>query len=377
MIRWHCSFITLPTDEASMSDKNLNGESLSYQDAGVDIDVADQLVPEIAPHAKRTRRRGTDASLGGFGGLFDLRAAGFNDPILVAATDGVGTKLELARQLGIHRGLGIDLVAMCANDILVQGAMPIFFLDYFATGKLDTAVAAEVVAGIADGCLEVECALIGGETAEMPGIYPIGSYDLAGFCVGAAERGTLLSPGMAKAGDIAIALPSSGIHSNGYSLVRKIIEVTNADLAAPAPGETGQTLGEALLEPTRLYKKAVSCALATGGVHGIVHVTGGGLIENPSRVYDDDVSLVMDFATKSLPPLFSWLQAAGNIETYELARTFNCGIGMLIFAAPDSANALLAALAEGPEPDAWVAGKLIERGSQPAVILENNESWAS
>jgi phosphoribosylformylglycinamidine cyclo-ligase len=360
-----------------MSDKNPNSKSLSYRDAGVDIDAGDQLVADIAPHAKRTRRRGADASLGGFGGLFDLRAAGFSDPILVAATDGVGTKLELARQLGLHRGLGIDLVAMCANDILVQGAMPLFFLDYFATGKLEPAVAAEVVAGIADGCLEVECALIGGETAEMPGIYPAGSYDLAGFCVGAAERGTLLSPGMAKAGDIAIALPSSGIHSNGYSLVRKIIEVTGADLAAPAPGETGQTLGEALLEPTRLYQKAVSCALATGGVHGIVHVTGGGLIENPPRVYDDEVSLVLDLATKSLPPLFSWLQAAGNIETYELARTFNCGIGMLFFAASDSADALLAALVEGPEPEAWVAGRLIERKSQPAVILQNSESWAS
>ena len=360
-----------------MSDKNPNSKSLRYQDAGVDIDAGDQFVADIAPHAKRTRRRGADASLGGFGGLFDLRAAGFSDPILVAATDGVGTKLELARQLGLHRGLGIDLVAMCANDILVQGAIPLFFLDYFSTGKLEPAVAAEVVAGIADGCLEIECALIGGETAEMPGIYPAGSYDLAGFCVGAAERGALLSPGMAKTGDIAIALPSSGIHSNGYSLVRKIIEVTGADLGATAPGETGQTLGEALLEPTRLYQKAVSCALATGGVHGIVHVTGGGLIENPPRVYNDDVSLVLDLTTKSLPPLFSWLKAAGNIETYELARTFNCGIGMLFFAAPDSADALLAALVEGPEPDAYFAGRLIERKSQPAVILQNIESWAS
>jgi phosphoribosylformylglycinamidine cyclo-ligase len=377
MIRNFRSLIPLPTDEASMSDKNPNSKSLSYRDAGVDIDAGDQLVADIAPHAKRTRRSGADASLGGFGGLFDLRAAGFSDPILVAATDGVGTKLELAKQLELHRGLGIDLVAMCANDILVQGAMPLFFLDYFATGKLEPTVAAEVVAGIADGCLEVECALIGGETAEMPGIYPAGSYDLAGFCVGAAERGTLLKPGMARAGDIAIALPSSGVHSNGYSLVRKIIEVTGADLAAMAPGETNKTLGEALLTPTRLYQKAVSCALATGGVHGIVHVTGGGLIENPPRVYNDDLSLVLDLAGNPLPPLFSWLQTAGNIDTYELARTFNCGIGMLFFTAPDSADALLAALTEGPEPDAWVAGKLIERDTQPAVILHNNESWAS
>ena len=360
-----------------MSDKNLNSKSLRYRDAGVDIDVGEELVADIAPHAKRTRRRGADASLGGFGGLFDLRAAGFVDPILVAATDGVGTKLELAKQLELHRGLGIDLVAMCANDVLAQGAMPLFFLDYFATGKLEPAVAAEVVGGIADGCLEVECALIGGETAEMPGIYPAGSYDLAGFCVGAAERGTLLSSGMAKAGDIAIALPSSGIHSNGYSLVRKIIEFTGADLAATAPGETGRTLGEALLEPTRLYQKAVSRALKIGGVHGIVHITGGGLIENPPRVHNNDVTLLLDLATKSLPPIFSWLQAAGNIKTYELARTFNCGIGMLIFAAPDSVDALLTALTEGPEPDAWIVGRLVERKSQPAVILQNSERWAS
>ena len=245
---------------------------LSYKDAGVDIDAGDKLVAQIAPHAKRTRRRGADASLGGFGGLFDLAAAGFSDPVLVAATDGVGTKLELAGQLGKHRGLGIDLVAMCANDILVQGAMPLFFLDYFATGKLEPDVAAEVVAGIADGCVEVECALIGGETAEMPGIYPPGSYDLAGFCVGAAERGQLLHPGQAKAGDIAIALPSSGVHSNGYSLVRKIIEITGADLGAAAPGDPAQTLGDALLAPTRLYQKAVRCALDHGGVSGIVFV---------------------------------------------------------------------------------------------------------
>ena len=363
--------------EASMSSGQKQSKSYKYSDTGVDIDAGDALVEEIAPHAKRTKRSGASTDLGGFGGLFDLRAAGFSDPILVAATDGVGTKLELAKQLELHRGLGIDLVAMCANDILVQGAMPLFFLDYFATGKLEPTVAAEVVAGIADGCLEVECALIGGETAEMPGIYPAGSYDLAGFCVGAAERGTLLKPGMARAGDIAIALPSSGVHSNGYSLVRKIIEVTGADLAAMAPGETNKTLGEALLTPTRLYQKAVSCALATGGVHGIVHVTGGGLIENPPRVYNDDLSLLLDLASNPLPPLFFWLQTAGNIETHELARTFNCGIGMLFFTAPDSADALLAALTEGPEPDAWVAGKLIERDTQPAVILHNNESWAS
>ncbi len=376
MIRNVRSLIPLPTDEASMSDKCPKRKSLSYRDAGVDIEVGDQLVAEIAPHAKRTIRSGADVVLGGFGGLFDLRAAGFIDPVLVAATDGVGTKLELAKQMGWHRGLGVDLVAMCANDILVQGAMPLFFLDYFATGKLESDVATEVVAGIADGCVEVGCALIGGETAEMPGIYAAGSYDLAGFCVGAVERDHLLKPGMAKQGDVAIALPSSGVHSNGFSLVRKIIEIIGVDLAAPEPGGGGRSLAEALLTPTRLYQRAVSCALATGGVHGIVHITGGGLIENPPRVYGDDVSLVLDLAAKPLPPIFAWLQAAGNIKDYELARTFNCGIGMLLFVAPECVDTVMTNLTNGPEPDAWIAGKLIGRRSKPSVILRNIEIWA-
>ena len=350
---------------------------LSYKDAGVDIDAGDKLVAQIAPHAKRTRRRGADASLGGFGGLFDLAAAGFSDPVLVAATDGVGTKLELAGQLGKHRGLGIDLVAMCANDILVQGAMPLFFLDYFATGKLEPDVAAEVVAGIADGCVEVECALIGGETAEMPGIYPPGSYDLAGFCVGAAERGQLLHPGQAKAGDIAIALPSSGVHSNGYSLVRKIIEITGADLGAAAPGDPTQTLGDALLAPTRLYQKAAKCALEAGGVTGIVHVTGGGLIENPPRVFSDDLSFRFDCAAAPLPPIFTWLHQAGGVELPELARTFNCGTGLIIFVTADHAATCLAKLQDGPEPNATIIGELAPRGTLAPVILDNLDKWAA
>ena len=359
-----------------MSDTNPSHKPLSYKDAGVDIDAGERLVADIAPHAKRTRRSGANAALGGFGGLFDLRAAGFTDPILVAATDGVGTKLELAKQLGIHRGLGIDLVAMCANDILVQGAMPLFFLDYFATGKLDPAVASEVVAGIADGCVEVECALIGGETAEMPGIYPPGSYDLAGFCVGAAERGQLLQPGQCGPGDVAIALPSSGVHSNGYSLVRKIIALTGADLNAPAPGNADKSLGEALLAPTRLYQKAVKLALGSGGLRGIVHVTGGGLIENPPRVYAENVSLELDLDACALPPLFGWLKTMGNVETVELARTFNCGIGMLLFVAAETADAMITALKAGPEPDAWIAGKLIERGTEQPVLLTNAVAWS-
>jgi phosphoribosylformylglycinamidine cyclo-ligase len=359
-----------------MSNRQKQPQSLKYSDAGVDIDAGDALVRDIAPHAKRTKRAGADSDLGGFGGLFDLRAAGFQDPILVAATDGVGTKLELAKTTGLHQGIGIDLVAMCANDILAQGAMPLFFLDYYATGKLDRDMAAAVIAGIADGCIESDCALIGGETAEMPGMYPVGSYDLAGFCIGAAERGTLLSPGMPRAGDVAIGLPSSGVHSNGYSLVRKILEITGEDLQAPAPFDTSATsLGAALMAPTRLYQKAAKCALQSGGVTGIVHVTGGGLIENPPRVYGDDLSFRFDCKATPLPPLFTWLRDAGGIELLELARTFNCGVGLIIFVEQDRADACLTALHAGPEPDAAVIGRLEQRGQSNPVILDNLDSW--
>ena len=359
-----------------MSNRQKQPKPLKYSDAGVDIDAGDALIGDIAPHAKRTRRAGADSSLGGFGGLFDLKAAGFTDPVLVAATDGVGTKLELAKQTGLHRGIGIDLVAMCANDILAQGAMPLFFLDYFATGKLDRGMATEVIAGIADGCLLADCALIGGETAEMPGMYPAGSYDLAGFCVGAAERGSLLAPGQPKAGDIAIALPSSGVHSNGYSLVRKIIELSGAALdAAPPFDSTAATLGDAVMAPTRIYQQAAAIALQTGGVNGIVHVTGGGLIENPPRVYDDDLTLHIDCAAWPLPAIFSWLRDHGAMEIQELARTFNCGIGLLIFVDSNKSDDVLIALQNGPEPDAWIAGKLTNRATDSAVVLDQSDSW--
>ena len=359
-----------------MSNRQKQLKPLKYSDAGVDIDAGDALIGDIAPHAKRTRRAGADSSLGGFGGLFDLKAAGFIDPVLVAATDGVGTKLELAKKTGLHRSIGIDLVAMCANDILAQGAMPLFFLDYFATGKLDRGVATEVIAGIADGCLLADCALIGGETAEMPGMYSAGSYDLAGFCVGAAERGSLLAPGQPKAGDIAIALPSSGVHSNGYSLVRKIVELSGATLeAAPPFASTAATLGHAVMAPTRIYKKASAVALKAGGVSGIVHVTGGGLIENPPRVYDDELALSIDCAARPLPPIFGWLRDQGSIETQELARTFNCGIGLLIFVDSNMSDDVLSALQNGPEPDAWIAGKLTNRNTDSAVVLDQNDSW--
>ena len=359
-----------------MSTRQKQPKPLKYSDTGVDIDAGDALIGDISPHAKRTRRAGAESDLGGFGGLFDLRAAGFTNPIMVAATDGVGTKLELAKQTGLHRGIGIDLVAMCANDILAQGAMPLFFLDYFATGKLDRAMATEVIAGIADGCLLADCALIGGETAEMPGMYAAGSYDLAGFCVGAAERGQLLSPGQPKSGDIAIALPSSGVHSNGYSLVRKIIELSGAALDSAAPFESAEaTLGDAVMAPTRIYQKAAAVALKTGGVSGIVHVTGGGLIENPPRVYNVDTAFHIDCAVRPLPAIFGWLRDQGAMEIKELARTFNCGIGLLIFVDAKKADAVLTALKSGPEPDAWIAGKLARRDNDKTVLLNHADCW--
>ena len=359
---------------ASMSDKSSPPNSLSYRDAGVDIDAGDALVQDIGPDAARTRRAGADVALGGFGGLFDLKAAGFTDPILVAATDGVGTKLELARAVGRHRGLGIDLVAMCVNDLIAQGAIPLFFLDYFATGKLDRAIASEVVAGIADGCVACEAALIGGETAEMPGVYPAGGFDLAGFAVGAAERGSLLSRDMPQDGDIAIALPSSGVHANGFSLVRKIIDVTGTPLDAGIEG-VDAPLGEALLAPTRIYHHAARASLASGGITGICHVTGGGLVENPPRVYADGLALTIDCTSWDLPPLFAWLAQAGGVPAAELARTFNCGIGMLLFVGADEADACLAALRDGPEPGAWIAGRLGARDGGPAVSFIGQDSW--
>ena len=359
-----------------MSNRQKQPKPLKYSDAGVDIDAGDALIGDIAPYAKRTKRAGADPSLGGFGGLFDLKAAGFTDPILVAATDGVGTKIELAKQTGLHRGIGIDLVAMCANDILAQGALPLFFLDYFATGKLDRSMANEVIAGIADGCVLADCALIGGETAEMPGMYPIGGYDLAGFCVGAAERSSLLTPGQPKAGDIAIALPSSGVHSNGYSLVRKIIELSGAALAAAPPFDSAAaTLGDAVMAPTLIYQLATATALQSGGISGIVHVTGGGLIENPPRVYNDDLALHIDCSARPLPPIFGWLRDQGAMDIQELARTFNCGIGLLIFVDSNKSNDLLNALQNGPEPDAWIAGKLTNRNADSAVVLDQSDSW--
>ena len=345
-----------------------NDTGLTYKDAGVNIDAGDALIDAIKPDAKRTMRAGANPSLGGFGGLFDLKAAGYKDPILVSGTDGVGTKLEIAQAMNFHRTLGIDLVAMCSNDILAQGAMPLFFLDYFSCGKLDVETGKALVAGIADGCVEAGCALIGGETAEMPGVYDDGAYDLAGFCVGAVERDDMLTKGMVNKGDKIIALPSSGVHANGFSLVRKIMEREGLTVHDKAPFAKDIDLGMALLAPTRIYTDPAMAAIKSGGVTGIAHITGGGLIENPPRVYDDGLAAKLTMTSRPLPPLFHWLQQAGNLSDFELARTFNCGVGMLIFVSADKANAALEAITLTGE-DAYMIGEMVSREDK-AVIFE-------
>ncbi len=319
---------------------------ITYADAGVDIDAGNALVRLIAPMAKATRRSGAESDLGGFGGLFDLKAAGFSDPILVAANDGVGTKLRLAIDTGILNTVGIDLVAMCVNDLIVQGAEPLFFLDYFATGHLDVEAAAQVISGIAEGCLQSGCALIGGETAEMPGMYAGDDFDLAGFAVGAAERGTLLPRSDMAAGDIIVGLDSSGLHSNGFSLVRRLLADSASKLDAPAPFETpAATLGEALLTPTQLYVKQLLPSLKARRVKALAHITGGGFSENIPRVLPDHLGADIDFTTWALPPVFAWLQSLGGMSDDEMRRTFNCGIGMVAVTAPgDDTDAFCADL---------------------------------
>jgi phosphoribosylformylglycinamidine cyclo-ligase len=302
---------------------------LTYADAGVSISAGNALVRAIAPLARSTARPGANAELGGFGGFFDLKAAGYDDPLLVAANDGVGTKLKLAIETGKHDGVGIDLVAMCANDLIVQGAEPLFFLDYYATGKLDNNVAAEVVASIAEGCRQAGCALIGGETAEMPGMYAEGDYDLAGFCVGAVDRAKALTGGQVEPGDVILGLASSGVHSNGFSLVRRLIEVNGWKLGRPVPFDQETLLGDMLLQPTRIYVKSLLPPVREGKIGAIAHITGGGLLENIPRVLPDNCHAIVDADSWPLPPLFAFLQAGGAIEPAELARTFNCGIGMI------------------------------------------------
>lgn len=333
-----------------MSKPGANG--LTYAQAGVDIDAGNAMVDEIKPLVRATRRPGADAEIGGFGGLFDLKAAGFSDPILVAANDGVGTKVKIAIESGLHSTIGIDLVAMCVNDLIVQGAEPLLFLDYYATGKLDPKVGVEIVRGIADGCRQAGCALIGGETAEMPGMYAEKDYDLAGFAVGAAERGTLLPREDLKPGDVVFGLPSSGVHSNGYSLVRRIVEVSGLGWDAPAPFAPEKSLAEALLEPTRIYVKPLLQALkATDGIKALAHITGGGFPDNIPRVLPDGLGVALDLPAIPVPAVFGWLAKVGGVAEREMLRTFNCGIGMIVAAEASKADEVLAALkAAGEAP---------------------------
>ena len=345
-----------------------SAKPLTYADAGVDIDAGNRLVDRIKPLARLTRRPGADAELGGFGGLFDLKAAGFADPILVAANDGVGTKVKIAIESGIFDTIGIDLVAMCVNDIVVQGAEPLLFLDYFAAGKLDERVAAAVVGGIAAACAESGCALIGGETAEMPGLYADGDFDLAGFAVGAAERGTLLPRGGLKAGDAVFGLPSSGVHSNGFSLVRRIARVSGLDWDQPAPFEPSRSLASALLAPTRLYVRPLLEVLKKrAGVLALAHITGGGYPDNLPRVLPDGLAVGLDLGAFAPPPVFSWLAAVGNVPEAEMLRTFNCGFGMAAFVAAEQEDEARQALsAAGLEP--VLIGRL-EKSDGPRVAF--------
>jgi phosphoribosylformylglycinamidine cyclo-ligase len=353
----------------------MSQKPLTYADAGVSIEAGNALVKAIGPLARSTARPGAGAELGGFGGLFDLKAAGFADPVLVAANDGVGTKLKLAIDLNRHEGVGIDLVAMCANDLIVQGAEPLFFLDYFATGALDAQVAQAVVASIADGCRQAGCALIGGETAEMPGMYGPGDYDLAGFCVGAAERGQLLDGSRVAAGDVIVGIASSGVHSNGFSLVRRIAADRSWDLKAEAPFLPGVSLGEALIEPTRIYVKALLPLVREGKIHALAHITGGGLLENVPRVLPEGSRAVIDAGRWEFPPLFALLQEGGSIVAEELARTFNCGIGMVAICAAGDADAVIAGLESSGE-SAYVIGT-IESGNRGCTVSGAAGTWGS
>jgi phosphoribosylformylglycinamidine cyclo-ligase len=339
--------------------------SLSYRDAGVDIDAGDALVEAIKPFAKRTMREGVVAGIGGFGALFEIGKK-YKEPLLVSGTDGVGTKLKLAFHLNRHDTVGIDLVAMSVNDILVQGAEPLFFLDYFACGKLDVATATEVIKGIARGCELAGCALIGGETAEMPGMYPAGEYDLAGFAVGAVEKSKVIDGSKIRPGDVVLGLASSGIHSNGYSLVRKIIETAKPDLQADFDG---RSLGEALLAPTRIYVKPILALMEKLEIRGLVHITGGGLVENVPRVLRPDLTAALDRGGWTMPPLFGWLQRHGGVADAEMHRVFNCGIGMALIVAPEDAAAAAAHLSAAGETVSRIGEIRARRGSEPQTVV--------
>jgi len=341
-----------------MSDRDDRPNGLTYADAGVDIDAGEALVEAIKPLAKSTRRPGADPSLGGFGALFDLKAAGYDDPLLVTTTDGVGTKLKIAIETGRHDGVGVDLVAMCVNALLAQGAEPLMFLDYYATAKLTVDVARRVVAGIAEGCRQAGCALVGGETAEMPGMYGADDYDLAGFSVGAVDRGKVLPVlGQQKAGDLLIGIGSSGPHSNGYSLIRKVVERSGLGWGDEAPFARDSTLAQVLMAPTRIYVKGVLPLMKAGLIKGGAHITGGGLIENPPRCIAEGLTSQFDWDAWEMPPVFGWLQSIGGMSDHEMRRTFNCGVGFVLVVAPENAEPVLAALLNAGET-AMVIGQL-------------------
>ena len=347
----------------------------TYADAGVSIAAGNALVRAIGPLAKSTRRRGADADLGGFGGLFDLKAAGFVDPLLVAANDGVGTKLKLAIEWDRHEGVGVDLVAMCANDLVVQGAEPLFFLDYYACAKLDNGIAERVIASIAEGCKQAGCALIGGETAEMPGMYAAGDYDLAGFCVGAVERDAVLTGREIAPGDVILGLASSGVHSNGFSLVRRLAADRNWKLDRPALFDQDRLLIDHLMAPTRIYVAALLPLLKARRIKGLAHITGGGLLENIPRVLPERVHAHIDADGWEQPRLMAFLQAQGAIEPEEMARTFNCGIGMAVIVAADAADEVATELAASGEAVLTIGR--IEAGEKGCTVRGSTETWSA
>ncbi|MEM6902213.1 MAG: phosphoribosylformylglycinamidine cyclo-ligase [Pseudomonadota bacterium] len=352
----------------------------TYRDAGVDIDAGNALVDAIKPLARSTARKGADGSLGGFGGAFDLKAAGYQDPILVSGTDGVGTKLKLAIESDTHHTVGIDLVAMCVNDLIVQGAEPLFFLDYYATGNLSVETGRAILSGIAEGCRRAGCALVGGETAEMPGLYAEGDYDLAGFAVGAVERDRMLTGAAIKTGDAILGITSNGLHSNGFSLVRRIVEQQGLQLDEAAPFEPEQALGAALLAPTKIYIRSCLAALATDQVHGLAHITGGGLTENIPRVLPAGLGIRLDLNCWTPQPVFGWLSKAGRVAPIEMLRTFNCGIGMAVIVPGDAVEAVCAVLAQQGEtaiPIGTVEPSEGETVDERVSYINLREDWLS
>ena len=375
MAGWAWNSKPVIASSAKMDAKHNQSEPYTYAKAGVSIAAGNALVRAIAPLAKATRRAGADADLGGFGGFFDLRAAGFKDPLLVAANDGVGTKLKLAIESGRHEGVGIDLVAMCVNDLIVQGAEPLFFLDYYASGKLDEAVAVSVIASIAEGCKMAGCALIGGETAEMPGMYSDGDYDLAGFCVGAVERDQVLSADKVAAGDVILGLASSGIHSNGFSLVRRLAADKGWKLDRPALFDAETLLIDALMAPTQIYVKSLLPLVRAGKIHGMAHITGGGLLENIPRILPAGLHAHVNADLWEQPRLMGFLQSQGHIEPEEMARTFNCGVGMAVVVAADAAAEVKTALEDAGETVHQIGH--IATGEKGCTVTGTGDTWSA